>query len=537
MAKRAPYRVLVAEDEPLLLENIVSKIEKAGLGFKVVASAANGADALELARQLKPDVLFTDIRMPMLDGLALCEEVQKAIPGIHMVIVSGFGDFGYAQQAMKLGVKHYLLKPASLESLTEALQDIQKKLEHHHQRAIESLITSRLSGDCEPDTIPDSLQDDIYVVQLICLGNLYRHAMEAAESQMFHKLWAQVNWSHMVTHRLGASVKWRLIAERSANLKYLVVAGSQATLSDTLSWGEELRNQIASYLSPSIHITVCTHKSPIGLFNLKTMARSLRHTLRQQLMPCHSSMLVEPPAPNASIPCYSIETWGPKLLELLLIQKKEERLPDEVLKILNIWKQSRCSQELLEKSCLRLFSFIFEHLGTQMAPYAFEAKLYRIIAQATDINALVEQIVQLIVQALPLHTKIENAEQLCQAIEEYMHLHYAKTITIDTLAEVFRYNASYLIRIFKKHTGMTPLQYLITLRINEAKQLIEHLPDMEFKDIAQLVGYTNQHYFSKAFKHVTGLKPTEYRDLLGRDEKGICSLVLKNNGAVRKVNL
>ena len=120
MEERA-LRVVVAEDEPLILNSIKKKIEAANKNFRVVATAQDGQSALEEIMRLSPDILFTDIQMPIMDGLALIKSVSEKYPRIMIVVISGYNNFKYAQTAIKYGIKEYLLKPVKKAELSETL--------------------------------------------------------------------------------------------------------------------------------------------------------------------------------------------------------------------------------------------------------------------------------------------------------------------------------------------------------------------------------------------------------------------------------
>ncbi len=115
------YTVIVAEDEELLLNNLISKIRKADPDFEVIGKAQTGSQAYELVEELNPDVLITDIRMPVMDGITLLAEVRKQFPLVKFIITSGFSDFEYAKKAISLKVSDYLLKPVDSEELKSAL--------------------------------------------------------------------------------------------------------------------------------------------------------------------------------------------------------------------------------------------------------------------------------------------------------------------------------------------------------------------------------------------------------------------------------
>ena len=120
------YTVIVAEDEELLLNNLVQKVGKADPDFQVIGTAQTGDQALTLVEKLHPDVVITDIRMPVMDGITLLTRVRSQFPFIKFIITSGFSDFEYAKKAITLKVSDYLLKPVDSDELQESLQKIKR---------------------------------------------------------------------------------------------------------------------------------------------------------------------------------------------------------------------------------------------------------------------------------------------------------------------------------------------------------------------------------------------------------------------------
>jgi len=122
------YSTVIAEDEDLIRSGLIRKIEQSGQSFAVIGEATHGEEALELVRRMQPQLLITDIRMPVMDGLKLIEEVHKYYPRTAVIIASGYADFEYARQAMKFNVKHYLLKPVKQQDLADVLDDVRAQL-------------------------------------------------------------------------------------------------------------------------------------------------------------------------------------------------------------------------------------------------------------------------------------------------------------------------------------------------------------------------------------------------------------------------
>lgn len=123
------YTVVIAEDEKLLLDDLVQSVEEAGLGFKVIGQAQTGTQALELVNELSPNLVISDINMPMMDGVTFLEQVYDYSPSTRMIIISGYADFEYAQRAIHIKVSDYLLKPVDPNKLYEALLNVRTSLD------------------------------------------------------------------------------------------------------------------------------------------------------------------------------------------------------------------------------------------------------------------------------------------------------------------------------------------------------------------------------------------------------------------------
>ncbi|CAG7622194.1 response regulator [Paenibacillus allorhizosphaerae] len=118
------YRILIADDEPMIRKGLQKLVEQSGLPIASIRTADNGVTALQQIREERPDFLLTDIRMPKMDGLELCREVAELDEDIQMVVISGFGDFEYAQKCVSYGIKEYLLKPVNKKKFQETLEKL-----------------------------------------------------------------------------------------------------------------------------------------------------------------------------------------------------------------------------------------------------------------------------------------------------------------------------------------------------------------------------------------------------------------------------
>ena len=132
------WKVIIADDEKLICRLVQALVDWNSLGMEIVGTAENGPEALEFVKNLKPDILITDIRMPGCDGLELIKQTRSLSPDMEIVIISGYAHFEYAQTAISYGVGNYLLKPIKQNELLETLTKIAKRLENR-QNNLESM--------------------------------------------------------------------------------------------------------------------------------------------------------------------------------------------------------------------------------------------------------------------------------------------------------------------------------------------------------------------------------------------------------------
>lgn len=123
------FNVIIVDDEPMIREGLQSLIAWEDLGFRVVAIAKDGREALQKYKQFRPDLMIVDIRMPVMDGLQLIETLRKDDQHIHFIILSGYADFDYARRAMSINVEGYLLKPVDEDELSDYIQHVKAKLD------------------------------------------------------------------------------------------------------------------------------------------------------------------------------------------------------------------------------------------------------------------------------------------------------------------------------------------------------------------------------------------------------------------------
>ena len=166
------YRIILADDEEEVRKSIIKKIDWQAAGFEVVGDAENGREALEKIEALEPDVVMTDIRMPYMDGLELIERIRRKYPSMKVLIFSGFDDFEYAKQAIKLNVTEYILKPVNVEELTGILKRVKANLDEE--------IEQRRNVN----RLRESYQHSLPILRELFLNDLARGSIPPEQAEM-----------------------------------------------------------------------------------------------------------------------------------------------------------------------------------------------------------------------------------------------------------------------------------------------------------------------------------------------------------------
>ena len=205
------YRVVLCEDEPLLLMRLRRMLEGLDCGFTVVGTSENGREALAQLAEMGADLLITDIRMPVMDGIELIRKLQEEQPRLECMLISGYGDFEYARTALRLGVCEYLLKPVSEEELRQALTRIRERLDERRGE-IKSALSA--SPDASADTVIEQL--GVYIRE---------HAFEEIR---FAELITRTNYhpnyvSRLFSKRFGAPPQRYQIVQRMNEAKRLLM--------------------------------------------------------------------------------------------------------------------------------------------------------------------------------------------------------------------------------------------------------------------------------------------------------------------------
>ena len=503
-------RVLIAEDQVLIQKDICKKIEKTEKNVEIAGTAMNGQDAYEKIRTLHPDILITDIRMPIQTGLELIRRLKEENISIKTVILSGYRDFEYAKEAIQLGVDEYLLKPVSVEDLRYVLDTLEEKIlteqDYSYQQALYRMLNS---GTHIPDYLLNTIR---YTVCQLMLINLNSCATFSFQDWLpYENELEDILKGPVVNKYLKKGETVHLCSGNTYNQKLLVFFLDRTTEEKLDMMALELQKQIMKLTDA---VTICISKPVSCVNNLASEYKLSKTQLTNQLIFARSAILHSrkflESSQNPSVTLqeqqledfrFCIHTQNPDgLLELL-----DEFLAD--------CERKRTTQKQLGNCLKQLLHICFDSTGTrhlsskelEIDEYLSNCKTYAELK--LSLHLLFGQLFRRKILNL---TASANPETLVCEVKEYIRNNYGKDININDIAIHFSITPAYLSRLFKKHSDVRPIEYLTSYRISQACDYFAH-SQLTVREVAELCGYSNQFYFSKAFKQITSMSPSEYR--------------------------
>jgi len=505
------YSVVVAEDETIILRDVVREIEGMNMGFCVVGTADSGVDALRLVHTMKPDVLVTDIKMPMMTGLQLIEEVRKEDKNIKIILLSGFNDFAYAQQAIRQGVEDYLLKPLETEQLEEVLTRIKKSLTAKRKSGEREVLSSTISGANHGKSLPFDNDDRYFALFLINIGNLPCNMISLNHMGYIQQLWKKISWEEILPNLTEEDAPFWIIDEKHVNQKFFVV-GYRKQLDDARMRreGDVLVREIQKKIR-EVPVYICMNEEVVKYQEIQSVSHKLRTRLEKNLV--IGRYVVQKSILDVS---NGTELSASAVQEKLLISLKKgsiDAIEKDIMEYIDAMDKAGVRQRQVEKNILHILRFLVERGQFRSVPdmVHLEYQLQEKIFPVHEVKKMKEQIWDILEGYISFEFEEEKSTTLVQWVESYIEQHYAEDITVEDLSRIFHFNGTYLTRVFKKHKGESPVKYIIGMRVNKAIELMKTQKEMDLKQIAELVGYVDSHYFSRIFKSRTGKTPSEYR--------------------------
>jgi len=270
----------------------------------------------------------------------------------------------------------------------------------------------------------------------------------------------------------------------------------------------------------SLPVNICINNTPISYSEIWSNALALR-LLMDQCLVIGKSMIITPSVSNnASVPPAILDMAFQNKISMLINRGNRVSLQRELYEQFNKWDHSDYPQRWMEKVLHQLIKLFQRWSSSNKEDEIFqmEYEIKEKLAISSNFSSLYEYIKDIFISLLSSSDEKKDMKEFIENVKCYITNNYACDICIEDIARKFNINSTYMTKLFKKYFYETPVKYIIKLRISESKHLLENSPELDIKEISEIVGYIDQHYFSRVFKEITNVSPSVYRDTICKKE-------------------
>ena len=535
------YRVIIADDEPKVALLIKNLIHWDALGLQLLATAHDGISALALIEEHQPDIVITDIRMPGYDGIELIERAKRLNPDIDFIIISGYRHFDYAQKAIRFGVEDYLLKPLKAVEINQTLRKMLEKYGQRDQaRQREESYSARVESDVKRlhEQFIGGLvraEKGAGAVSLEQINRDFNLDFRADAFQAFivkadvHFESLNANVRKLLQEKSTAVIREALLGKCHACLLYPTDRGIYGIVNFSEAQQKAMRRAMVAVIDElqSQRELFDRIKVSIGVGRQSDAVGDLSASLREAECAVANRLLFGPgrvidragSQETAEIVRQVISANvrqrllnGVEILDAPEIGSVFAALAEQVAGFEGMTGKAigaLCEESIqILRFGLKSQNAVDDWVEARQADCL--EKLDTCSNQKDVFHLLSSYAADLVAHVVALR-KSENSKPVREA-QKYMHAHFNHPISLESVSQRVGFNPTYFSLLFKKETGMNFLEYLIDVRIKEAKRILSD-PAKSIADVAADVGYSDVKHFSKLFVRITGIQPSKYRKL------------------------
>ena len=535
-------KVFLVEDEIVVREGIKKNINWQQEGFEFAGEASDGELAYPLIQSAKPDILITDIKMPFMDGLALSRIVTQEIPGIKIIIISGYDEFEYAQQAIRVGVEQYLLKPVTRGALRKVLLELREKIENEREQKsyletfqnemkeyedyarrnfLEKVFGGVLSVQQiyeEAGKLELELEGPCYNLVLLNL-QVKRQNPEIGvrEPEGFGRIQEEffryfMRFPEYLTFRWNISLLGILIMgekEQMEELKERCIRNIEKICTkeeNTMEWYTAVGDPVERLsLMPECYTKV-------------------NHILAHRFFHPEQHILTEkdteeflPGKDTKSFEAVDSAKVSPEIIQGFLREGKQEELEDFIKGYLAGVKDALESRLFRDYLLLNIrFTIInyMEKLGVTKQNYLPADENDKVREASLNSRDIHDYMKELLERALALRDEesVNQGKRILKKGLEYIEENYSDdAFSLNNVAGAIGVSGNYFSSVFSQEMQMTLIEYVTKKRMEKARKLLRQT-EKHSGEIAAEVGYKDPHYFSFVFKKTVGCTPREYRN-------------------------
>ncbi len=532
------FKVFLVEDEIVVREGIRNYINWGQYGYLYTGDASDGEIALPLIRQIKPDLLITDIKMPFMNGLALIELIRHELPKTKIVIISGYDDFSYAQQAINMGVEQYLLKPIVKEKMVETLVTLKKKMDEERQqqeylarfqleaqeyetysrrRFFEKIVTGGLSVleiTETAKTMGIAINAPLYNIVLFSLssagydGSTPESYLDSLAAVIDKVMLYIVRRPELILFRWNVTTYAVLIKGEKNNIGEITSECVENIKKRCVKAGQDVDWHIASS-TPVPRLSAIP-----ACFAEASRVLSYRYLCPEENILSEKSIRRFRKDDFTRIDTYDKEICRERIRNFVSGGSKEEtdRFIEQLFQ--NAGKEVVSQPLFCRYLTMSVYLAVTEYLETissnKDSLLLLELRPRDSVSGTTETRQYVRQVIWRAIELRDLESKKQRRDLISQAIR-FIDEHYPdETISLNKVARKINISPNYFSAMFSQEIGDTFVGYLTNKRIGEAKRMLRRTCKRS-SEIAFAVGYKDPHYFSFVFRKVAGCTPSEYR--------------------------
>ncbi len=511
------FTILIADDEFVERDGIRFLIDKYGLDLKVV-EAENGEKALEYIQKNHVDILFTDIKMPFMDGLELAEKALEIIPRMKVIIFSAYGEFEYAKKAIDISALNYILKPVNTQEFHKVMNHVielcreelrekdrnEKLMEVYHknlQYERENVLIDLINGA----QVNQRLKSRMQAAGLDYDGQFLRILMIDLQNRFFDTQGEE--FVSAVRQMSGWELDYLDLNERQCLLLLKSLHGPIPE-EEAEGFAEEVKNHLLTVYG--IPACIVVSNSLDGISGISGEYSQVESVLDSKFFFNRGAVLLVRKDRKTN---YS----APESIEKILESVKNTNGGNyyNTLKTIELLLGQFAEKEefsviYVKYLCAEIIRKAFEPLSDSTPD--FKEWVERIFKSGNldELRGIVQAAAESIGKS---HGSMEedNTKKAIQAVKKLVDMNYMQDISLEWVAEKVYLAPTYLSHLFKKETGQSLIKYLTNYRLEKARELLTNT-NIKINDIAGKVGYQNASYFSLIFKSYFGVTPARYRE-------------------------
>lgn len=533
-------KVIIADDEEKVCQLLTHLVNWNDMGMEIVAVINDGKKAYDAICNLKPDIVVTDIRMPNYDGIDLIRMTKELLPETYFIIISGYSQFEYAKSAIQYGVENYLLKPIKSKELVNTLTKI---IEKHALKLSDNLEKNELKimlhtseEKVKKNLLAELLVDPESKITGIGIKELNREFCCHFETGYYTIL---IIKPFMEPEDKSKEVLSLLLTKILCTAKEKLEVCCEEVV--TMAWEGQVLCLINTEDPTLTAVKKQLNKIRIEISNLQDIFSNVKivigigqvadslsnmHQILQQAQTAVMDRLIR--NGECIIEFKENSQSGKEVFDVIDTQVRNRILSyfevldiDGILsELTELWKvlEETKDSQFIYQYYNEIVSLLLYGVKNYMSPYQFPdltwyQKKFNSFLTVPDIFQWLKQHISDEFDKFTAEKRIQDSKPMRQA-KQYINENYNKEITLENVSSLTGFNPAYFSALFKKETGENFMEYIMKVRIQNAKYLLIQT-NKDIGDIAADVGYTDLKYFSKLFKKKTGLNPSEFRKLYG----------------------